>query len=379
MTGVQRLTEFGDTIFATISALASQHGAVNLGQGFPDASGPPRMLEIAQQEIAAGNNQYSPRRGLPVLREAIAHQRERDYSMTFDPETEILVTVGATEALVASVLGLVEPGQEVIVFEPYYDAYAAAVALAGARRVAVGLRAVDKTWELDLDAFRAAITDNTAMVIINNPHNPTGSVFDLAEFARICVEHDLTVLADEAYEYQVFDDHQHVPVATLPGMATRTITVGSAAKSFNVTGWKTGWALARPDVIDAITRAKQYLSYVGVTPVQPAIAHALVHERDWVHSMVADLQDRRDYLIAELASAGWDVSSSAGTYFVIANLPTPTARHLCLHMPERYGVAAIPVDVFTDEPEPWRRSVRFTFCKDWDTLRAGMDRIKQVL
>lgn len=376
--GVARLAEFGDTVFATMSALAVKHDAINLGQGFPDASGPPRMLEIAQEEIAAGNNQYAPGRGLPVLRDAVSIQRERDYGLAYDPETEVLVTVGATEGISATLLGLVEPGSEVIVFEPYYDAYAAAIALAGARRVAVPLCADGDTWSVDVEAFEAAITENTALVIINNPHNPTGSVFDLTGFARVCVERGLRVLSDEAYEYLVFDGRSHTPVAALEGMRERTVTVASAAKSFNVTGWKTGWVLAPAPLIDAVTAAKQYLSYVGVTPVQPAVAHGLVQEREWVSTMVQDLQHRRDLLSSVLADAGLRTHPSHGTYFLIAEADTADGVGWCRDLITDRGVAAIPVAVFTDDPGPWKSRIRFTFCKSEENIREAGRRLQSA-
>lgn len=258
-TGLQpadRVQTLNETIFATMSARARTAGAYNLGQGFPDASGPPRVLEIAAEQIAAGNNQYGLPRGDLSLRYAIANQRERDYSTSYDPASEILVTVGATEAITAAVLGLVNPGEEVVVFEPYYDSYGAAIALAGAQRVAVPLKeTAEKTWTLDSTAMSKRITDATSMVILNSPHNPTGAVFDqdaLGQLAKLCCDHDVIVIADEVYEHLLFDDHSHIPIASLPGMRERTITVSSAAKTFNVTGWKTGWALGPAPLIDAV-------------------------------------------------------------------------------------------------------------------------------
>ncbi|MDO5513146.1 pyridoxal phosphate-dependent aminotransferase, partial [Corynebacterium sp.] len=353
--------------------------AVNLGQGFPDSDGPPRMLEIAAEQIRAGNNQYGPGRGLPVLREAVAAQRQRDHGVTYDPESEVLITVGATEAISAAVLGLVEPGSEVIVLEPYYDAYAAAIALAGARRVAVSLVPDGDTWTLDIDAVRAAITADTAMLIINSPHNPTGSVFSagvLTQLAAVCVEHDLLVLSDEVYEHLLFDV-PHTPVASLPGMRERTVTVSSAAKSWNVTGWKTGWALAPAPLLDAVITAKQFMSYVGATPFQPAVAHALLHEGDWLADMVTDLAAGRDLLVEGLRSAGLRVHDTFGTYFVIADIgDAQDGLEFCLQLPEKIGVAAIPVQVFCDDPEPWRSKVRFAFGKRHETLREGVRRLQ---
>lgn len=372
--GVARLSEFGDTIFATMSALALEHKAVNLGQGFPDASGPTRMLEIAQEQIAAGNNQYAPLKGLPVMREAIAHQRLRDHNMSLDPDTEIVATVGATEGIAATILGLVEPGDEVIVFEPYYDAYAAAIALAGARRVAVPVVENGSTWSIDLDDFESALSDRTTMVIINNPHNPTGSVFDLAELAKLCVARDLLVLADEAYEYILFDDHVHKPAAMHDGMWERTVTVATAAKSFNVTGWKTGWAMGPAQLINEVTRAKQFLTFVGFTPVQPAIAHALEHERDWIHGSVAGFAEERTKLVQCLEDCGFRVHAAHGTYFMIADVGEP-ADEWCIKTTREVGVSAIPVTSFVDEPGPWKNKVRFTFCKDPSLMAQGRERM----
>ncbi|GAB3707845.1 pyridoxal phosphate-dependent aminotransferase [Corynebacterium nasicanis] len=377
---VHRLREFGETVFATMSARAVEFDAVNLGQGFPDSDGPPRMLEIACEEIRAGNNQYGPGRGLPVLREAVAAQRARDHGVHYDPDTEVLITVGATEAISAAVLGLVEPGTEVIVLEPYYDAYAAAIALAGARRVAVPLAADGATWTVDVAAVRAAITADTAMLIINSPHNPTGAVFSratLSELAKVCVEHDLLVLSDEVYENLLFDALPHTAVASLPGMRERTVTVSSAAKSYNVTGWKTGWALAPAPLLDAVVTAKQFMSYVGATPFQPAVAHALTHEGPWLSAMVAELATGRDILVDGLRSAGLSVHDTHGTYFVIADIGEGRdGLDFCLELPARIGVAAIPVQVFCDDPGPWRSKVRFAFGKKHETLHRGVERLQ---
>ena len=380
---VRRLREFGETVFATMTARATEFDAVNLGQGFPDSDGPPRMLEIACEEIRSGNNQYGPGRGLPVLREAVAAQRSRDHGIGYDPDTEVLITVGATEAISATVLGLVEPGSEVIVLEPYYDAYAAAIALAGATRVAVPLVADGDTWTVDVDAVRAAVTSRTAMIIINSPHNPTGAVFGrevLARLAALCVERDLLVLSDEVYENLRFDV-PHTAVAALPGMRERTVTVSSAAKSFNVTGWKTGWALAPAPLLDAVLKAKQFMSYVGVTPVQPAIAHALVHESAWLADMVAGLATNRDLLGAALRDAGFGVHATAGTYFTVADIAPlgyTDGVEFCLDLPEKAGVAAIPVQVFCDDPGPWLTKVRFAFCKTPATLAEAARRLTTI-
>ena len=374
---VRRLQPFGETIFATMSAAAAKHKAINLGQGFPDTDGPPRMLEIAQREIARGNNQYTPGKGVESLRAAVANSRGVDID-------EVLITVGATEAISATVLGLVEPGSEVIVFDPYYDAYAAAIALAGAQRVSVPLRQVDKTWDLDPAAFESAITDNTSMVIVNSPHNPTGSVFTreaLEEFARICVKHDLNVLSDEVYEHLVFDDNQHTRVSELPGMKDRTVTSSSAAKSFNATGWKTGWAIATPEHLDAVVKAKQFMTYVGPTPFQPAIAHAINNEGAWLRRMVESLSVGKNILADGLRNAGLKVFDTAGTYFIVADVSPigfDDSTDYCMGLPELQGVAAIPLAGFSDHKEQWKSLVRFAFCKRHDVLREASERLAQT-
>lgn len=369
---VQRLREFGETIFATMTALAVENDAVNLGQGFPDSDGPQRMLEIAQDNIARGNNQYAPLRGVPELVDAIADT----YSV---PQDHVVVTAGATEAITATVLGLVEPGQEVIVLEPYYDAYIAAVALADATRIPVPLKESGNSWDIDVAAVRAAVTDKTAMVIINTPHNPTGSVFSreaLTELAELCVEKDLVVLADEVYENLTFGT-EHVSIASLPGMASRTVTVSSAAKSFNCTGWKTGWAIAEPKLLDGVIKAKQFTTFVSTTPFQPAVAHALRYEQEWLDGMVSELEECRDILVEGLEQLGFHVHDTGGTYYVVADVSSTglSGIDFCMQLPSTKGVAAIPLAAFTDNPEPWKYKVRFAFCKRPEVIREAVRRL----
>ncbi len=375
---VARLRPFGGTIFAEMSELAVRHGAVNLGQGFPDWDGPPRMLEVARERIAAGVNQYPPGRGMPGLRAAIADDRAARYGSVLDPATEVLVTVGATEAIAAAVLGLVEPGREVILIEPYYDSYAAAVALAGARRVAVPLVRDGRGFALDVDALRAAVTPDTAMIVVNTPHNPTGTMLtadELGAVAEIACENDLIVLSDEVYEHLTFDAG-HVSVASLPGMRERTITVSSAAKTFNVTGWKIGWALAPAPLLDGVLAAKQFLTFVGGAPFQPAVEHALRHEQAWVEGLRRDLLGKRDRLSAALRNAGFDALASAGTYYVCVDLGDGVdGLDFCRWLPAERGVAGVPVSVFTDHPGPWRGIVRFAFCKRDEVLDEGVRRL----
>jgi N-succinyldiaminopimelate aminotransferase len=379
---VSRLAPFTSTIFAEMTALATRTGAVNLGQGFPDTDGPPAMLAEAQRAIGAGLNQYPPGPGRPELRAAIAAQRAR-YGVEFDPDSEILVTVGATEAVAAALLALVEAGDEVILFEPYYDSYAASVAMAGATRRVVSL--VDgERFSVDLDAVRAAITPKTRAILVNSPHNPTGTVFtteELAGIAALCVEHDLIAITDEVYEALTYDGVAHVPMCTFPGMAERTVTISSAGKTFNCTGWKIGWVCAPRELLSAVKAAKQFMTFVGGAPFQPAVALALDHESAWVRALRDDLAVKRDRLSAGLAAAGFGVRPCAGTYFVCADvrpLGFSDGAELCRQLPERIGVAAVPVQVFTDTPEAWKHLVRFAFCKKDAVLDEAIERLHKL-
>jgi N-succinyldiaminopimelate aminotransferase len=380
---VPRLTPFTSTIFAEMTALATRTGAVNLGQGFPDTDGPAGMLAAAQEAIASGVNQYPPGPGRPELRQAIAAQRAREYGTEYDPDTEVLVTVGATEAIASALLALVEAGDEVILFEPYYDSYAASVALAGATRRVVSLVDGDR-FAVDLDAVRAAITPRTRAILMNSPHNPTGTVFtreELAGIAALCVEHDLIAITDEVYEAMTYDGLPHVPLCTFPGMAERTVTISSAGKMFNCTGWKIGWVCAPAPLVAAVKAAKQFLTFVGGAPFQPAVAYALSHESAWVSRLSADLAVKRDRLSAGLAEAGFGVRPSYGTYFVCADvrpLGFADGAELCWQLPERIGVAAVPVQVFTDHPDRWRHIVRFAFCKKDSVLDEAIERLHKL-
>lgn len=381
---VSRLQPFASTIFAEMTALATEHDAINLGQGFPDTDGPAAMLEVARQAIADGLNQYPPGPGMPVLRQAIVADRAARYGISHDPNSEVLVTVGATEAISAAVLGLVEPGEEVLLIEPYYDSYAAAVALAGAVRRAVPLVRDGERYALDVDGLRAAITPNTKMLVVNSPHNPTGTVFTEAELlavAELACEHDLLVLSDEVYEHLVFDGLTHTPLAALPGMYERTVTVSSAAKTFNVTGWKTGWACGPADLIDGVRSAKQFMSFVAGGPFQPAVAHALEHEQRWVQQMRNELQGKRDLLASALRGAGFGVYSGGGTYFLLADISALGTRdgiEFCRRLPRDVGVAGVPVSVFTDHPEQWNHLVRFAFCKRDEILAEAVSRLGRL-
>ncbi|KUI30956.1 pyridoxal phosphate-dependent aminotransferase [Mycobacterium sp. GA-2829] len=385
---VSRLRPYAVTVFAEMSALATRIGAVNLGQGFPDEDGPASMLDAARAAIADGVNQYPPGLGIAPLREAIAAQRKRIHGVDYDPDTEVLVTNGATEAIAAAVLGLVEPGSEVLLIEPFYDSYSPVIAMAGCHRVAVPMTEHGRGFAIDVEGLRAAITPRTRALFVNTPHNPTGMVASDAELtaiAELAVAHDLLIFTDEVYEHLVFDGRRHLPLAAYPGMAERTVTLSSAAKMFNVTGWKVGWACGPADLIAGVRAAKQYLTYVGGAPFQPAVAHALNHEDRWVTELRDSLQAKRDRLGTALTELGFAVHDSAGTYFLCAD-PRPLgyddSTTFCADLPQRAGVAAIPMSAFCDPESPhidrWNHLVRFAFCKRDDTLDEAIRRL-QVL
>ncbi|MFZ3307023.1 MAG: pyridoxal phosphate-dependent aminotransferase [Mycobacterium sp.] len=385
---VSRLRPYATTVFAEMSALAARVGAVNLGQGFPDEDGPPEMLKAAQDAIAEGVNQYPPGIGIAALREAVAAQRTRTFGVDYDPATEVLVTVGATEAIAAAVLGLVEPGSEVILIQPFYDSYSPVVAMAGAQRVVVPLVPNGRGFALDIDALRRAVTPRTRALMVNSPHNPTGTVLseaELAAIADIAVAADLLVITDEVYEHLVFDGHRHLPLAGLDGMAERTVTISSAAKMFNCTGWKIGWACGPAELMLGVRAAKQYLTYVGGAPFQPAVAHALNTEDAWVATLRTSLQNKRDRLGQGLTEVGFGVHDSAGTYFLCAD-PRPLgyddSTAFCAALPERVGVAAIPMTAFCDPAardwNQWNHLVRFAFCKRDDTLDEAIRRLARL-
>ena len=362
-----------------MSALATDTGAINLGQGFPDTDGPAELLEAAVAAIRGGANQYPPVRGIPALRASIAEHQRRHYGLEPDPDTEVLVTAGATEALTATVIALCSPGDEVIVLEPFYDSYAAAIAMAGAVRRVVPLRWPE--YRLDADLLAAAVTDRTRLILINTPHNPTGRVFETAELAavaRVARAADLLVVTDEVYEHLAFAPHRHVPLATLEGMADRTITISSAGKTFSVTGWKIGWAHARPDLIDAIAAVKQFLTFVNGSPFQPAVAQALLLPDVRFQEIAADLQARSELLTGGLVAAGFDVRPSDGTYFVIADaapLGYSDGTALCLDLPALVGVVAVPVQAFHDDPTAVSSLVRFAACKRPEVIAEAADRL----
>ncbi|HWI42673.1 MAG TPA: pyridoxal phosphate-dependent aminotransferase [Nocardioides sp.] len=378
----RRVADLPATIFAEMSTLAVRTGSVNLGQGFPDADGPPAVLDAASRALHSGHNQYAPGTGIPALREAIARHQQRHYGIELDPDTQVAVTTGCTEAIAASLLGLVDPGDEVVVLEPYYDSYTAMIAFAGGVRRPVTLRAPD--FRLDPAELEAAVSDRTRLVLLNTPHNPTGRVLDadeLAAVARVARDHDLVVVTDEVYEHLTFDGHVHVPLSTLPGMAERTLTLSSAGKSFNVTGWKIGWATGPADLVAAMTGAKQWLTYTSGAPLQPAVAVALDEHDAFPTRLARDLQARRDQLVEGLRGAGLASYTPEGTYFAltdVADLGWSSGRDFCRALPERAGVVAIPAEVFYDRPDDpgaGRHLVRWAFCKQEQVIEEAVRRL----
>ncbi|WP_328990126.1 pyridoxal phosphate-dependent aminotransferase [Kribbella sp. NBC_01245] len=378
----KRLHGLGTTIFAEMSALAVRTGSVNLGQGFPDTDGPDSILEDAIRAIRGGANQYPPGRGIPALRLAIAAHQDRFYGLKYDPDTQVLVTTGATEAIAAALLAYVEPGDEVIALEPYYDSYAACIAMAGGKRVPVTLRAPD--FRLDLDELRAAVTDRTTVLLINSPHNPTGTVLtddELRGIAELAVERDLVVITDEVYEHLVFDGGRHIPLASYDGMAERTVSIGSAGKTFSVTGWKIGWVTGTPEVVTAVTTAKQFLTYVSGGPFQPAIAGALALGNDYFDGFRATMQGKRDRLCDGLTGLGFEVFKPQGTYFVTTDvrpLGFSDGIEFCRMLPEKTGVVAIPHQVFYDNVEAGRPLVRWAFCKQDEVIDEALSRLAKL-
>lgn len=368
------------TVFAEMSALAAVTGSINLGQGFPDEDGPVEVLDAAVEAIRQGVNQYPPGRGTPDLRAAISEHQAHWYGLQVDPDREVLVTAGATEAIAATLLALVEPGDEVITFEPFYDAYGALIRLAGATHVTVPLAAPD--FLPDETTLRAAFSDRTRAVLVNTPHNPTGRVLPaevLATIVELAEQHDAVIVTDEVYEHLTFDV-PHVPIATLPGAAERTVTISSAGKTFSTTGWKIGWLTAPPALVEAITTVKQYLTFVNGAPFQPAVATGLRLPDAVLTGIAAELSAKHDLLAAGLRAAGFAVLRPDGGYFVLADtapLGYPDAREFCLRLPELAGVVGVPVSAFVrpNHAAGYRSLVRFAFCKRRSVLEEAAARL----
>ncbi|MEV6490092.1 pyridoxal phosphate-dependent aminotransferase [Actinoplanes sp. NPDC051633] len=380
---VERMRPFGTTIFSEMSALAVRTGSINLGQGFPDTDGPPEMLAAAAEALRSGANQYTPLPGIPALRAAIVAHEQRFWGLTVDPDTEVVVTAGATEAIAAAILGLCEAGDEVVCFEPYYDSYAASITLAGAVRRPVTLRpGPDGRYLFDEAELRAAFGPRTRLVLLNSPHNPTGKVFtrdELTLIASLCTQHDVYAVTDEVYEHLAFTDAEpHVPISTLPGMRERTLRISSAGKTFSCTGWKIGWATGPAALVSAAQRVKQFLTFVNGSPLQPAVAVALGLPDEYYADFRSGLQSRRDRLTAGLVEAGFRVLPSEGTYFVTADI-TPVGGtdgvDFCRELPERCGVVAVPTQVFYDHKDEGRHLIRFAFCKREEVIDEAAKRL----
>ena len=377
-----RLQGFGTTIFARMSALAAETGSVNLGQGFPDTEGPPEVLEAAVAALRSGDNQYPPGPGVAELRHAVAEHQARFYGLEYRPDDEVLVTTGATEAIAAAMLALCEVGDEVVTFEPYYDSYAATIAMAGAQRRVVTLRAPD--WTYDPAAVEAAITPRTRLAPAQQPPQPDRQGVQRrrarVHLAELCVRHDLVAVTDEVYEHLVFDG-AHLPLASRPGMRDRTVTISSGGKTFSFTGWKVGWICAPAPLVAAVRTAKQFLTYVNAAPFQRAVAVGLGLGDEYYAEFLAGMRARRDRLVEGLGAAGFDVRSPDGTYFATVDIRSVGADDglaFCLDLPHRCGVVAVPSQVFYDDQEAGRPHVRFAFCKRLDVLDEAVERLAGV-
>lgn len=380
---VPRMAAIGESIFVTMSRLSMAHGAINLGQGFPDDAPPEAIVTAAQAALAAGHHQYPPARGIPRLRQAIAEHQRRRYGLTVDPETEVVVTTGATGALSAAVLGLVQPGDEVVLIEPFYDAYPADVALAGGTVRTVPLRFPE--LRLDIEALRETVSDATRAIIINNPLNPVGTVFsrtELEAISQVAIAHDVVVISDEVYEHMTFDGRTHIPIASLPGMWERTLTISSAGKSFSVTGWKVGWASGPAPLVEAVAFVSQWLTFSGGTPMQHAVAEALERAEELIAPLLASLDRRRRRLVEGLHEVGLAPLVPEGTYFVaadVAPLGIEDADAWCRGLPERAGVTAVPVGAFCRAPTTAPTLARFAFCKSDEAITEGLARLRSAL
>ena len=370
------------TIFTVMSALASEHGAINLGQGFPDEDGPLAIREAAARALATQSNQYPPMRGLMSLRRAIAAHAKRFYGFDYDPAAQVVVTSGATEALTASILAFARPGSEVVLIDPSYDFYRPIAEAAGATVRTITLAPPD--WRLTEEALRAAVTPKTSALVLNSPMNPIGRVFDageLAALARVLSETQAVAICDEVYEHLVFDGRKHVPLASLPGMDKRTVRIGSAGKMFALTGWKVGWVTGAEALIDVVAKAHQFLTFTTPPALQQGVAFALENQMDFTLGMTRALEGRRDLLADGIAKLGFRPLPSEGTYFLTADIGALTCesdRDFCLRLVRDAGVAAIPLSTFFNDAKP-DNFVRFAFCKKRDVIEEALTRLKSHL
>jgi len=386
----ERLRPFTTTIFSEMSELALATGSINLGQGFPDTDGPAELIQVATEALAAGRNQYPPSQGVPELRAAVAAHQASWYGLDFSPDDEVLVTTGATEAIAASFLALCEPGDEVVMFEPSYDSYAACASMAGATPRLVRLHPPD--WSFDPEELAAAVGPRTRFVLLNSPHNPTGKVFstaELAQIAELCCRHDLLAVTDEVYEHLVFDG-THIPLATFPGMAERTVSISSGGKTFSFTGWKVGWATGPAPLVSALRAAKQFLTFTSGAPFQLAIGRGLSAAPEVINQLGLELKAKRDLFCDGLTKLGYTVYRPAATYFATSDITTVApglgAEEFCRALPHRCGVVAIPSSVFYGDPGnaagpgashdgAGRTLVRWAFCKRVDVLEEALSRL----
>src|SRR4051795_5532280 len=384
----RRLQSIPPTIFSEMSALAVRTGSLNLGQGFPDQDGPTGAVEAAVEALRSGRNQYPPGPGIPELREAVAEHQARHYGIELDPLGQVVVTAGATEAIAAAILALVNPGDEMVVLEPFYDSYVACIEMVGGVRRPVTLRAPD--FRLDVADLRAAVTERTTTLLLNTPHNPTGAVLtrgELEAVAQVAIEHDLVVVTDEVYEHLLFDGREHVPICTLPGMAERTVTISSAGKTFSFTGWKVGWVTGPTELVRTVLSAKQWLTFTNAAPLQPAVAHALRQETAFYTSLAKELEVKRDLLVDGLRGLDMEVYPPEATYFVTTDVRAygwPDGMSFCRALPERAGVVAVPAQAFYDPPElgghldSGRHLVRWAFCKETAVLEDALARLEKA-
>ncbi|KAL2467698.1 Pyridoxal phosphate (PLP)-dependent transferase superfamily protein [Forsythia ovata] len=378
----KRLEKFKTTIFTQMSSLAIKHGAINLGQGFPNFDGPDFVKEAAIQAIRDGKNQYARGYGVPNLNSAVAERFKKDTGLVVDPEKEVTVTSGCTEAIAATMLGLINPGDEVILFAPFYDSYEATLSMAGAKIKCITLRPPD--FSIPIDELKSVVSKNTRAILMNTPHNPTGKMFtqeELNAIASLCIENDLLVFSDEVYDKLAFE-MDHISIASLPGMYERTVTMNSLGKTFSLTGWKIGWAIAPPHLTWGVRQAHSFLTFATSTPMQFAAATALRAPDSYYEELRRDYMAKKNILVEGLNSVGFTVFPSSGTYFVVVDHTTFGLENdvaFCEYLIKEVGVVAIPTSVFYLNPEEGKNLVRFTFCKDEETLKSAVERMKQKL